>query len=74
MVDRGKQPRRRERQAIDGELALALAALDLHAPRDAGDVAGALGISLPRAAALLSDLEDAGWTLAVPGACYVRAH
>lgn len=66
-------PRRRARLAIDGDLARALAALDVRVPRDAGDVAGALGISLARAAALLADLEDAGWTFAVPGACYVRA-
>ncbi len=66
-------PRRQERPSLDGDLARALAVLDPRVPRDAGDVADALGVSLSRAAALLSDLEDAGWTFAVPGACYVRA-
>lgn len=66
-------PRRPERPALDGDLARAWAALDPQIPRDASDLARTLGVSMPRAASLLSDLEDAGWTLAVPGACYVRA-
>lgn len=66
-------PRRRTRPALAGDPARAWDALDVARPRDAGDVARTLGVSLARAASLLSDLEATGWTLAVPGACYVRA-
>jgi DNA processing protein len=66
-------PRRRARPPLDADQARAWDALDRSIPRDAGDVARALGVTLPRAASLLSDLEATGWTLAVPGACYVRA-
>ncbi len=66
-------PRRPARPTLDGEAARAWQALDARAPRDAGDVATALGVSIARAMALLSELEANGWTLAVPGSAYVRA-
>jgi DNA processing protein len=66
-------PRQQTRPALDGELARVWAALDPRRPRDAGDVADALGVSIPRALTLLNDLQAAGWILAVPGSAYVRA-
>lgn len=66
-------PRRAARPALDADLARAWDALDVTVPRDAGDVARSLGVGIARAASLLSDLEATGWTIAVPGACYVRA-
>lgn len=65
--------RRPERTPLAGDLAQAWDALDPIRPRDAEDVAAALGISISCALALLSDLEATGWTLAVPGSAYVRA-
>lgn len=66
-------PRMLERPELHGDLARALAVLDPRSPRDAGDVADALGVSIPRALTLLNDLQAAGWILAVPGSAYVRA-
>ncbi|HUQ04450.1 MAG TPA: DNA-processing protein DprA [Kofleriaceae bacterium] len=66
-------PRTLERPALAGDAARAWDALDVRSPRDAGDVAQALGVSIPRALALLNDLQAAGWILAVPGSAYVRA-
>lgn len=67
------EARRPRRAALTGDAARALAFLDPRTPRDAGDLAAALGLSLSRAVALLLELDDAGWILAVPGAAYVRA-
>ncbi len=61
------------RPPLAGEHARAHAALDPRLPRDAGDVADQLGLSLARAMSLLSDLEATGWAFAVPGSAYVRA-
>jgi DNA processing protein len=66
-------PRTLERPALSGDAARAWDALDPRSPRDAGDVAQALGVSIPRALALLNDLQAAGWILAVPGSAFVRA-
>jgi DNA processing protein len=65
-------PRTLERPALTGDEARVWDALDVRSPRDAGDVAQALGLSIPRALALLNDLQAAGWILAVPGSAYVR--
>lgn len=66
-------PRRPVRPPLDGDHARAWAALDLAVPRDAGDVAVALGLPYARVVALLCDLEATGWTIAVPGGAQVRA-
>ena len=66
-------PRQTQRPALDADEARVWDALDPNVPRDAGDIALALGVGFARAASLLSDLEATGWTIAVPGACYVRA-
>lgn len=67
------RPRTHQRRALDGDLARAWAALDVRRPRDAGDIADALGVSIARALSLLSDLHATGWALALPGSAYVRA-
>jgi DNA processing protein len=67
------RPRTVTRPALDGDLARVFAALDPRCPRDAGDVADALGMSIARAFTLLNDLQATGWILALPGSAFVRA-
>ncbi len=66
-------PRGDERAPLEGDLARAWEALDPERGRDAGDVARALGVGIPRALSLLDDLHATGWILALPGSAYVRA-